>query len=150
MTVEEGDVSSCWPSSGPPVDHIFHETTPHPQNPCTLKAFANPLYISASECAMLCLVAQLCPTLCNPMNCGPPGSSVHRDSPSKNTGVGCHALLQGIFPTQRLNPGLPHFREILYHLSHQGSPRQELVVSVNRKESRRERPSFSCAWDPLG
>jgi len=37
--------------------------------------------------------------------------------------VGCHALLQGIFPTQGLNSGLPHCRQILYHLSHQGSPR---------------------------
>ena len=46
------------------------------------------------------LVAQSCPTLCNPMDCSPPGSSVHGDSPGKNTGVGCHALLQGIFPTQ--------------------------------------------------
>ena len=43
---------------------------------------------------------------------------IHRDSPGKNTGVGCHALLQGIFPTQGLNLGLPHYRQILYHLSH--------------------------------
>ena len=41
----------------------------------------------------------------------------------KNTGVGCHSLLQGIFPTQGLNPGLKHCRRILYQLSHQGSPR---------------------------
>ena len=49
---------------------------------------------------------QLCPTLCSPVdyNSPPPqGSSVHGDSPGKNTGVGCHALLQGIFPTQGLN-----------------------------------------------
>ena len=46
------------------------------------------------------LVAQSCLTLCNPMACSPPGSSVHGDSPGKNIGVGCHALLQGIFPTQ--------------------------------------------------
>ena len=57
------------------------------------------------------------------MDCSPPGSSVHGDSPGKNTGVGCHALLRGIFPTQGLNPGLPHCRWILYHLSHQGSPK---------------------------
>jgi len=57
------------------------------------------------------------------MDCSLPGSSVHGDSPSKNTGVGCHVLLQGIFPTQGSNPGLPHCRRILYHLSHQGSPR---------------------------
>ena len=43
------------------------------------------------------------------------------DSPGKSTGVGCHFLLQGIFPTQGLNPGLPHCRQTLYHLSHQGS-----------------------------
>ena len=71
----------------------------------------------------VCLVTQLCPTLCNPMDCGPPGSSVHGDSPGKNTRVGCYALLQEIFPTQGSNPGLPHCRQILYHLSHQGSPR---------------------------
>ena len=49
------------------------------------------------------------------------GSSVHGDSPGKNTEMGCHALLQGIFPTQGLNPGLPQCRQILYHLSHQGN-----------------------------
>ena len=42
------------------------------------------------------------------------------DSPGKNTGVGCHFLLQGIFPTQGSNPGLPHWRQT--GLSHQGSP----------------------------
>ena len=50
----------------------------------------------------MCLVAQLCPTLCDPVDRSPPGSSVHRDSPGKNTGVGCHALLQGNLP----NPGI--------------------------------------------
>ena len=69
-----------------------------------------------------CLVTRLCPTLCDPTDCSPPGSSVHVDSPGKNTGVGCHALLQGIFPTQGSNPGLPHCRRILYCLSHQGKP----------------------------
>ena len=56
---------------------------------------------------LLYLVAQSCPTLCNRMDCCLPGSSVHGDSPGKNTGLGCHALLQGIFPTQGSNPGLP-------------------------------------------
>ena len=74
-------------------------------------------------CCVLCLVAQSCPTLLDPMDCSLPGSSVHEDSSSKNTGVGCHALLQEIFPTQGSNPGLPHCRQILYHLKHQGSPR---------------------------
>ena len=68
-----------------------------------------------------CLVTQSCPTLCDPTDCGLSGSSVHGDSPGKNTGVGCHALLQGIFPTKGSNPGLPHRRQIFHHLSHQGS-----------------------------
>ena len=124
-------------------------------------------------------VAQSCPNVCDPMDCSPPGSSVHRilkarilewvampssrrkpifpprlqllsvardwdqvaffpgggvwcsvvsgcdpmdyspwDSPGKNTGVGSHFLLQGIFPIQELNPGLLHCWHILYHLSH--------------------------------
>ena len=64
------------------------------------------------SCAVLCLVAQLCPTLCNPTGYSLPGSSVHGDSPGENTGVGCHALLQGVFPPQGSNPGLPHCRQI--------------------------------------
>ena len=67
-------------------------------------------------------------TLCNPMDCSPPGSSVPGDSPGKNIGVGCHAFLQGIFPTQESNPGLPHCMPILYCLSHQQSPLYELQV----------------------
>ena len=43
-------------------------------------------------------------------------------SPGQNTGVSSLSLLQGIFPTQGSNPGLPHYRRILYQLSHKGSP----------------------------
>ena len=67
-------------------------------------------------------VAQSCPTLCNPMDCSPLGSSDDGDSPGKNSGVGCHALLERIFPIQRSNPVLPHCKQILYHMNHQGSP----------------------------
>ena len=67
-------------------------------------------------------VIQLCLTLCNPMDCSRPVASDHGNSPDKNTGVGCHPFLQCIFPTLGSNPGLLHFRQILYHLSHQGSP----------------------------
>ena len=70
----------------------------------------------------MCLVAESYPTLCDPMDCSLLGSSVQGDSPGKNTGVYCYALLQEIFPTQGSNPGLPHYRQILYCLSHQGSP----------------------------
>ena len=82
------------------------------------------LTFNSGQCSMnrgtkKMLVAQLCPTLCNSIDCSPPGSSVHGGSPGKNTGVGSHSLLQGIFPTQGLNPGLLHGRQILYHLSHE-------------------------------
>ena len=72
---------------------------------------------------MLCLFAQSSPTLCNCMDYSPSGSSVHGCSPGKNTGVGYHVLLQGIFATQGLNPGLLHCSQIVYYLSHQGSLR---------------------------
>ena len=45
------------------------------------------------------------------------------NSPGQNTGVGSLSLLQGIFPTQGSNPGLWHYRQILYQVSHKGSPR---------------------------
>ena len=60
------------------------------------------------------LVAKSCPTLCNIMDCSPPGSSVHEIFTGKNTGVGSHFLLLGIFPTQVLNPCLQVDRQILY------------------------------------
>ena len=90
-----------------------------------------------NHCAVLCSGAQSCLTLCDPMGCSPPGSSVHRDSTGQNTGVGCHDLLQGIFPTQGLKAGLPHCRQILYSLSHQGSPRilQCIVYPFSRGTS---------------
>ena len=75
-------------------------------------------------------VTRSCRTLCNPMDCSLLGSSVHGDSPGKNTGVGCHALLQGIFPIQGFNPGLLHCRQILYYLSHQEKPKNIRVSSL--------------------
>ena len=67
---------------------------------------------------MICLVTQSFTALCDLMDCGPSGSSVYGGSPGKNTGVGCLALPQRIFPTQGLNPGLLHCRQILYRPSH--------------------------------
>ena len=66
-------------------------------------------------------VAQLCLTLCDPMDCRSTRLLNPCDFPGKSTRVGCHFLLQGIFPTQGSNPGLPHCRQMLYPLSHQGS-----------------------------
>ena len=62
-----------------------------------------------------------CPTLCDPVACSPPGSSVHGILQAFS-GVGCHFLLPGIFLTQGSSPCLLHCRQILYHLSQQGSP----------------------------
>ena len=76
-----------------------------------------PSIFSVSEVKVL--TAQLCPTLCNPMNTR---LLCSWNSPGKNTGVGCHSLLQGIFLTQGLKPGLLYCRQILQHLSHQGRP----------------------------
>ena len=64
-------------------------------------------------------VAQACLTLCNPMDYTMYGI---RNSPGQNIGMGSLSLLQGIFPTQGSNPGLPHCTRILHQLSYQGSP----------------------------
>ena len=66
----------------------------------------------------VCYITQSCLTLCDPMDC----SICPWNSPGKNTGVGCHFLLQGIFPTWGSNLGLPHYKQILFHLRHQESP----------------------------
>ena len=81
----------------------------------------------------MCLVPRSCPTLCDHMDSSPWASSVHADSPGKNTWVGCHALLQRIFPTQGLNPGLPNCKQILHHLGHQGSPGE--IILKKKKSS---------------
>ena len=86
------------------------------------------------------------------MDCSPPGSSAHGDSPGKNTGAGCHALLQGIFPTQGSNPTRPHCRWILYHLSHQRSPlflENSPDFSLEKVEELKLGPRASCLKRPL-
>ena len=77
---------------------------------------------------VLYLVTRSCPTLCEPKDCSPPGTSVREDSPGKNTGVGCHALLQGIFPSWELNSGLPL-------LQADSLPFEPNVVSLNQSWS---------------
>ena len=73
------------------------------------------MYMCVYVCVWVCIyvyevkwseVTQSCPTLCNPMNCSLPGFLCPWDSPGRNTGVGCHFLLQEIFPTQGSNLGL--------------------------------------------
>ena len=91
---------------------------------CVVIPFFSSLPLAAPgkpKALYVCLAAQLCPTPCDPVDYSLPDSSVHGDSSGKNTGWGCHAHLQRIFPNQGSNPGLPQL--ILYHQSHQGSPR---------------------------
>ena len=86
----------------------------------------------------ICLVvAQSYPTLCEPIQCSPPGSSIYGFS-SKNTGVGCHFLLQGIFLSQALNPGHLHCRHSLL-LSQKGSLEESGLGTFVETESRTPR-----------
>ena len=62
-------------------------------------------------------VAQSCLNLCDPIDCSPPGSSVHGDSPGKNTGVGWLALLQGNLPDPGIEPGSPALQEDLLSMN---------------------------------
>ena len=75
----------------------------------------------------VCLVAQSCPTLCDPMDCSPPGSSVRGDSPGKNTGVGCRALLPPAdLPHPGIEPRSPTLQADFFFFTpskHQGIPR---------------------------
>ena len=78
--------------------------------------YCHPAYLTYMQSqSVKVLVAQLYPTLFDPMVCP-------WNSPGKNTGMGCHSLFQGIFPTQGLNLCLLHCRQFFYHLSYPGSP----------------------------
>ena len=74
------------------------------------------------------LVAQSCLALFDPMA----ARLCPWDSPGKNTGVDCHALLQGIFPTQESNPRLPHCRRILLPFEPPGKPKNTEVGSLGK------------------
>ena len=76
--------------------------------------------------SVLVLVTQSCPTRWDPVDY----SLCPRDSPGKNTGVGSHSLLHGIFQTLGSNPGLPHCRQILHCLSPQGRTRSRRVWNL--------------------
>ena len=83
------------------------------------------------ECLKWSEVAQSCLTLCNPMDCIPPGSSVHEFS-RQEYWSGLPFLSAGDLPDPGMNPGLLHCGQMLYRLSHQGSPQLGcLVLSIS-------------------
>ena len=90
-----------------------------------------------------CLATKLCPTLLRPRVLQPARFPCPWDFPD-NTGIGCHFLLQGIFPTQGLNPSLLHHRWVLYHWNTREVPRggnwQHASVFLREKISWTEEP----------
>ena len=91
--------------------------SPTSKTPCAAAATSGPN-------STLCLAAQSCPTLCNPMDCSPPGSSGHGISQARILEWVAISFSRGIFPTQGLKPCLLcllHYKQILYLLSHRGS-----------------------------
>ena len=134
-----GNISSvtekAWGSGG--VSSVFSQclvsdSTKHLQHmTTTVGALVNLLRLSSGERSMLLM--WVCGGVCVCVSRSVVSDSVNHcleaarllcpwNSPGKNTGVDCHSLLQRIFPTQELNLGLLHCRQILYHLNHQGSP----------------------------
>ena len=93
--------------------------------------------LTLPRCMCACIESlQSCPTLCDPMDSSLPWLLCPWDSPGKNIGVGSYSLLQGVFPTQGWNPGLPHCRQILYHLDSVKSVMFILVQSTGSRAHR--------------
>ena len=80
------------------------------------------VYAFTTHVSVKVTVAQLCPVLCNPMSCSLSVSSVHGILKARILEWVAIPFSRGIFLTQGSNPGLPHCRQMLYHLSHRGSP----------------------------
>ena len=79
------------------------------------------LYVRSKVGTTVKVISESCSVMSD--SCDPHGLYSPWNSPGQNTTVGSLSLLQRIFPIQGSNPGLPHFRRILYQLSHKGSPR---------------------------
>ena len=80
------------------------------------------MYLNSSKSESGSVFAQSCPTFGDPMDCSLAGSSLRGIFQARVLEWVAISFSRGIFPTQGLNPGLPHCRQMLYHLSHQGSP----------------------------
>ena len=96
------------------------------------------------------LATRSCSTLCDPMDWVALQTPLSMGILQARKRVGCHSPLQGIFPTEGLNPGLLHCRWILYHLSHQEAPKQ--AESSSKKKSQISQiTSVFCSnpWRPL-
>ena len=105
----------------------FQEETPNTWLPVWVWG-PNKGMICSPGCFCCCfLVSQSCPKLWDSMDYSLPGSSVHRDSPSKNIGVGSHFLPQEIFPTQGLNLCLLHWQADSLPLCYQRSPQPRMT-----------------------
>ena len=107
---------------------------------CMWTLLSNPSFQPCNEfiryglIVCVCSIAQSCPTLCNPMDCGLPDSSVHGMSQARILEWVVISLLQGIFPTQGSNPhflSLLHWQADSLPLSHQGSPRYQYCPQLN-------------------
>ena len=98
---------------------------------------------------MLCSDTQSCLTLCDPMDYRLPGSFVHGDSPGKNTGVGRHALLQGIFPTQESNPGLSCCRQIFLLTEPPEKPKNTGMGSLSLLQGNLSKPGIKLGSPAL-
>ena len=85
------------------------------------------LFCPSLSCRSQCLENESCSVMSDSLQSHGPYSP--QNSPGQNTAVGSLFLLQGIFPSQGSNPGLPHCRQILYQLSHKGSPSLSCVYS---------------------
>ena len=79
-------------------------------------------------CVCMCVSHSVVSSSLQPHGLQPTRALCPWNSLGKNTRVGSHSLLQGVFPTQELNPGLLHCRQILYHLSHQGNPGKIMIL----------------------
>ena len=96
--------------------------------------------------SMICVHAQSCLTLCNPMDCSLPGSSFPWNFPGKNTAVGCHVLLQVIFQTQGSNPSLLHL--LPWQAESTTLPLGEPCGCSGRRLQVAKAPSLHCASLP--
>ena len=100
------------------------------------------LWPLVSVCVCVCLVAQSCPTLCDTMDCSLPGSSVHADSPGKNTGVGCHTHPPGDLSDPEIGPTSPAAPELQANSlpqSPQGKLGSDMIAVLSGQNLSREK-----------